>query len=189
MAEEKDAPDPEEGGEGKTKESKPKKGLNKKLLIIIIAAALVLTGAGVGAFLLLGGKGKKADTEHAEPAAGADHGAKDAKGGDAHGGGGGGGKSNLVAFEPFILNLAEQGRFLKMTMQLELASPGFQAMITDKSPQLRDTIITLVSSKSIESLTSPEGKMQLKDELLLRVNMAIGKDAVKSIYFTEFVMQ
>lgn len=186
MAEEKDAPDPEEGGEGKPKESKPKKGLNKKLLIIIIAAALVLTGAGVGAFLLLGGKGKKGEAEKtAEPAAGGDHGA--AK--DAHGEKGGAGKSNLVAFEPFILNLAEQGRFLKMTMQLELASPGFQTMVTDKAPQLRDTIITLVSSKSVESLTSPEGKMQLKDELLLRVNMAIGKDAVKSIYFTEFVMQ
>lgn len=189
MAEEKDAPDPEEGGEGKPKESKPKKGLNKKLLIIIVAAALVLTGAGVGAFLLLGGKGKKsAEAEHGVEKA-ADHGGGEAKGGDAHGGGGGGGKGNLVAFEPFILNLAEQGRFLKMTMQLELASPGFQAMVTDKSPQLRDAIITLVSSKSIESLTSPEGKMQLKDELLLRVNMAIGKDAVKSIYFTEFVMQ
>lgn len=187
MAEEKDAPDPEEGGEGKTKESKPKKGLNKKLLIIIIAAALVLTGAGVGAFLLLGGKGKKSsETEQAaEPAAGGDHGA--AK--DAHGEKGGAGKSNLVAFEPFILNLAEQGRFLKMTMQVELANAGYQAMVADKSPQLRDAIITLVSSKSVESLTSPEGKMQLKDELLLRINMAMGKDAVKSIYFTEFVMQ
>lgn len=188
MAEEKDAHEPEEGGEEKAKEGKPQKGLNKKLLIIIVAAALVLTGAGVGAFLLLGGKGKKsAEAEHGVEKA-ADHGGGEAKGGDAHGGGGGG-KGNLVAFEPFILNLAEQGRFLKMTMQLELANAGYQNMITDKSPQLRDTIITLVSSKSVESLTSPEGKMQLKDELLLRVNMALGKDAVKSIYFTEFVMQ
>lgn len=184
MAEEKDAPDPEEGGEEKPKEGKPKKGGSKKLLIIIIAAALVLAGAGVGAFLLLGGKGKKGDAEHAAEPAGGEHG-----GGDAHGGKGGAGKSTLVAFEPFILNLAEQGRFLKMTMQLELADAGYQAMVADKMPQLRDAIITLVSSKSVESLTSPEGKMQLKDELLLRVNMAIGKDAVKSIYFTEFVMQ
>lgn len=185
MAEEKEAHEPEEGGEEKPKEGKPQKGGSKKLLIIIIAAALVLAGAGVGAFLLLGGKGKKDEAEHtAAPAAGGEHGAV-----DAHGGKAGAGKSTLVAFEPFILNLAEQGRFLKMTMQLELADPASQAMVADKMPQLRDTIITLVSSKSVESLTSPEGKMQLKDELLLRVNMAIGKDAVKSIYFTEFVMQ
>jgi len=53
----------------------------------------------------------------------------------------------------------------------------------------RDAIITLVSSKSAEAVSSPEGKLQLKDELLLRANQSVGKDVFKNLYFTEFVMQ
>lgn len=180
MAEEKEGEHPEGSEEDKAKEGKGKKG-SKKLLIIIIAAALVLAGAGVGAFLFLGGKGEKGGAEHgAEPAAEHGGGHKDDKTA---------GKSVLVSLDPFILNLAEQGRFLKATMQMELSGIEVQPMVTDKVPQVRDAIITLVSSKSADALSSAEGKLQLKDDILLRVNIVIGKDVVKNIYFTEFVMQ
>lgn len=181
MAEEKEGGQPEGSEEGEAKEGKGKKGGNKKM-IIIAAAVLVLVAVGAGAFLFLGGKGKKSGAEHgAEPAAehGADHG----------GGHKDGGKSALVSLDPFILNLAEQGRFLKATLQLELSSAELQPVVTDKVPQVRDAIITLVSSKSADALSSAEGKLQLKDDILLRVNIVIGKDAIKNIYFTEFVMQ
>jgi flagellar FliL protein len=88
-----------------------------------------------------------------------------------------------------VLNLSERGRFLKVTMQFELTSAANQALVAEKTPQLRDAIITLVSSKSVEAVSSPEGKFQLKDELLLRANQAMGKDVFKNLYFTEFVMQ
>lgn len=98
-------------------------------------------------------------------------------------------KSVLIALDSFVLNLSEQGRFLKVTMQFEVSDPSNQQLMADKTPQLRDAIITLVSSKSAESLSSPEGKFQMKDELLLRANHAVGKDIFKNLYFTEFVMQ
>jgi len=74
-------------------------------------------------------------------------------------------------------------------MQFELTDLVNQQVVTEKTPQLRDAIITLVSSKSAESVASPEGKLQLKDELLLRANQSVGKDIFKNLYFTEFVMQ
>jgi len=74
-------------------------------------------------------------------------------------------------------------------MQLEIIDAENGALVEDRIPQLRDAIITLLSSKSAESVSSPEGKLQLKDELLLRTNQAIGKNIVKNLYFTEFVMQ
>jgi flagellar FliL protein len=43
----------------------------------------------------------------------------------------------------------------------------------------------------VNSISSPEGKFQLKDEILFRANQILGgeKDIIKNLYFTEFVMQ
>lgn len=150
-------------------EVKPKKS-NKKLLIIIAGALVVLSLSGFVAYTMLGGnKNSKDEAAHQKEEKAA--------------------QAVLVPLEPFVLNLAEQGRFLKLTMQFEVSDPANQQMVTDHIPQLKDAIIILISSKSVESLASPEGKLQLKDELLLRANLTIGKDIFKNLYFTEFVMQ
>lgn len=149
--------------------TKQKKG--KKLLIIIAVATLVLASAGgfIAYSMLSGGK---AGTSEAEPKE------KSAKE-----------KSVLVPIEPFVVNLTEHGRYLKITMQFEIIDGSYQDMVTQKTPNLRDAIITLMSSKSSDAISGPEGKFQLKDEILLRANQAMGKEVFKNIYFTEFVMQ
>jgi flagellar FliL protein len=164
----------EEGGHEEPAASGGKGGGKKKLLIIILGAVLVLGGAGgfVG-YKMLSGK-KNAATEE-----GGEQGAK--KEGEA--------KTALIPIDPFVVNLTEHGRYLKVTMQLELANASQQPLVTEKMPNIRDAIITLLSSKSSESVSGPEGKLQLKDEILLRVNQAVGKDVFKNLFFTEFVMQ
>jgi flagellar FliL protein len=151
-------------------ETQPKKG-NKKLLFIVIGVVLVLLvgGGAAGYMFLADGKQKGSAGQEKE---------KSSKG-----------KAVLFALDPFVLNLAEQGRFLKVSMQLELTDDSALASANERTPQLRDAFITLVSSKSADSLANPEGKFQLKDELLLRANQAIGKDVVRNLYFTEFIMQ
>jgi len=84
--------------------------------------------------------------------------------------------SSMVELDPFVLNLSDHGRYLKVTLQFEISDPSHQNLITNKTPQLRDTIITLVSSKSLNSISSAEGKFQLKDELLFRANQIIGME-------------
>lgn len=162
MAEEKDA--------GQAEEAKPEKGKkSSKALFLVIGIIVVALAGGVGAFMLFsGGKKEKAEVKHEEK--------KDVK-------------TALVPLDAFVLNLAEQGRFLKVTMQFELADDAALPMVNEKVPQLRDAIITLVSSKSSDAVSSPEGKLQLKDELLIRANQSVGKDVFKNLYFTEFVMQ
>jgi len=165
MAEEKPEADAKEGGE---KEKVVPRPGNKTLFLIIGIIVIALVGGAAVYFLMFSGKGNK--EEHAPEAK------KEVK-------------STLLAIDPFVMNLAEQGRFLKVSMQFEIADAANQPMVVEHLPQLRDAIITLVSSKSADSLASPEGKFQLKDELLLRANQAIGKDVFKNLYFTEFVMQ
>jgi len=95
------------------------------------------------------------------------------------------------ALEPFILNLANHGSegFFKISLSLELANTSLVETAKVKTPQLRDAIITLLSAKSSEDLVAPEGKIQLKDEVLLRANEILREGAVRNIYFTDFVMQ
>ncbi len=147
-----------------------KKGSRKKLFIILCAGVVALLAGGVfGYFHFLGGKGKSAGPVHAEAKMNT--------------------KVVLVALDPFVLNLAEQGRFLKMSVQLEMNDESYQQAVNVRIPLLRDATITLMSSKSADSVSSPEGKFQLKDELLLRANQVMGRDVFKNLYFTEFIMQ
>lgn len=166
MAEERDGVQVERPEE----EMKQKEG-NKKLLIIFIAVFLVLCAGGFAGYKLMASKGNGDTAEQKEEQK------KD--------------KTTIVALDPFVLNLSDLGRYLKVTIQLELSDKELEMDVKEKTPQLRDTIITLVSSKSRSSISSPEGKFQLKDEILFRANQIMGmeKDAFKNLYFTEFVMQ
>ncbi len=159
----KDAEQDKEGAE----ESAPKKSNKKMMMIIIIAVVAVALAAG-GFFLvpkLLGGKEKKEEIKSEEGA--------------------------MFSLEPFVVNLNDPGgpKFLKVSIQLELAGPALMEKAKQKSPQLRDAVITLLTSKSSESLFPPEGKLQLKDEINARMNQVLGANTVKNVYLTDFVMQ
>jgi flagellar FliL protein len=149
-------------------EQPKKKG--SKMMIIIIGVLVIVLGAGgfVGYKLFASKPDAEAEKKKVEET-----------------------KTTTVALDPFVLNLADRGRYLKVTIQLEVADESLVEKVEAKTPQLRDTIITLVSSKSINSISSPEGKFQLKDEILFRANQVMGgeKEAFKNLYFTEFVMQ
>jgi flagellar protein FliL len=147
-----------------------KKGLGIKM-IIILGGLIVILGAGgyFGYTLLFQDKTKGTKSAH-----------KENKGKE---------KIVLIALDPFILNLADPGRHLKATIQIELNDEKDELKVKEQIPKLRDVIIMLLSSKTTEAVSSPEGKFQLKDDILLRVNQAMEKEMFKNVYFTDFVMQ
>ncbi len=99
------------------------------------------------------------------------------------------GEQFLIPMEPIIVNLTDPGRFAKITVQLEVGSKTLEPAMKEKMPLLRDAIIMLLTSKSLESISGPDGKFQLKDEMLARLNQALGKELIRNIYFTEFMVQ
>jgi flagellar FliL protein len=147
----------------------PNKKGSKAILIIVLSASIILGAGGLAGYKLLAGKQGDAVSE--------------AKGMHEN--------TSIIPLDPFVLNLSDRGRYLKFTIQFEVSDSSLQVAVKSKSPQLRDTIITLVSSKSINSISSPEGKFQLKDEVLFRANHIMGmeKNVFKNLYFTEFIMQ
>lgn len=97
----------------------------------------------------------------------------------------------MFSLEPFVVNLADPQakRYLKVTISLELESPEAVERIKRVVPKLRDMVIILLTSLTFEEVMTPEGKVQIRDELLERFNQILRPDRVRNIYFTDFVVQ
>ena len=97
----------EEAQSGEENESAPatKKGNTKLIIIIAAVCVVVLVGAFVG-FKLLGSEGGKG--EKAETAQG--HGEGEVS------------LATMFHLDPFILNLTDHGRYLKVTIELEISN-------------------------------------------------------------------
>ena len=97
----------------------------------------------------------------------------------------------IFPMESFIVNLSDPGgkRFLKTKIDIELIRPDFMPDLSAKLPQLRDTIILFLSSKTVEDLQGIDGKIVLKNELITRINAVLGRGKIRNLYFTEFIVQ
>ncbi|MBI3581823.1 MAG: flagellar basal body-associated FliL family protein [Nitrospinae bacterium] len=182
-----------EGGGGEASEA-PRKSKPKVVLLALVGAAvLALVGAG-GFFAasILGG-GNKAKLAKGEPAGAGEESAKEPKGGE--GGRGEEGKkeglSNIVPVDPIIVNLiGDDGRrLMKLTMQLAMATTAGATEAQGKMPQIKDSVITLLSSRTAEELLTPDGKSRLKEQVMTRVNSLLTGGAVKNVFFVEFIIQ
>ena len=101
------------------------------------------------------------------------------------------GPGTIFDLEPFIVNLADtpETRYLKLTVKLELENDSVKEEVTKRTPQVRDAILILLTSKDSVTVRSTQGKFQLRDELTSRVNAVLPKAGVRSAYFTDFVVQ
>ncbi|RLB83799.1 MAG: flagellar basal body protein FliL [Deltaproteobacteria bacterium] len=97
----------------------------------------------------------------------------------------------IYGMEPFIVNLLDKNgkRYLKTRIELEFKSEEIKEELTRRTPQLRDAILLILTSKSFEDISKPEGKLLLKNELIARINQFLPGDGIQTLYFTEFVVQ
>ena len=61
--------------------------------------------------------------------------------------------------------------------------------VNERMPQIRDSILLLIGNKTFAELNDLQGKLQLRAEIIVRLNKLLKKGKVKGIYFTEFVVQ
>ncbi len=97
----------------------------------------------------------------------------------------------LVALEPLVVNLGGSGgpRYLKIQLELEVADVDSKGAVEVSVPMVRDALIVLLGSQRLVDLQQFEGKVLLKEEILDRVNGALGDPLVASVFFTEFIIQ
>ena len=181
----------------KNQEGGKKKGKGKLLVIIIAVLILVVAGVAVKMFVFSGKKKPAAKKESTEQQATQEESAPTAPAPSYAPVS----ESNLtpVVVGPLIVNLADVGgdRYLKIKLVLlEIPSAaekgkkeGEKEGISLQDAIIRDTIITVLSSKTSDDLLSVSGKEELKNELIAAINQALQRNLVRKIYFLDFIIQ
>ncbi len=170
--------------------SKEKKSGNMLLIIIIVVLFLIIIIGGVVAFLLMGDDAEDMSQSSAPQE-------KVAKKSKKH-------KSiefdnarqlsdigTLYPLDTFTVNLKSDSgrRYLKATLSLELEGEELPLELDAKTAVLRDRIIRILSSKTLEEISSKKGKLKVSQQIMDTLNAMISDGEIKGIYFTEFVIQ
>ncbi|MCF6265593.1 MAG: flagellar basal body-associated FliL family protein [Desulfuromusa sp.] len=165
MAKKEAAGESEEGGGG-----------SKKKLIIIVAVLVLLIGGGAGAYFFLGGdKEEKISPEQEQAEL-----EKQAKQ-----------VGPMVNMDSFIVNIMDdqESRYLKATITIEVDGEEASMELMQRMPQVKDAVLLLLGSKTFSEISDLQGKIQLRAELINKINSILLKGKVKRIYFTDFVVQ
>jgi len=144
------------------------------MIIVIIGVVVLLVAVGVAAYLL-GSKSAQsapvaAEVEETEKVEGV---------------------GPMVDVTDFIINILDKNetRYLKAAITLELDNDETVIEVNERMPQIRDSVLLLVGNKTFAELNDLQGKLQLRAEIIVRLNKLLKKGKVKGIYFTEFVVQ
>jgi flagellar protein FliL len=166
-------------------ETAPKKA-GSNLIIIVLAAVLAAGLAGGGVYFMTGKKHESAESGEHEKA-------EDGKKADD--------KHKLPAIyvkldPPFVANFEAKGlmRFLQVSVEIMTRDPATAELIKQHDPMIRNDLLMLFGSQTYETISTHEGKDQLRATALAAVRKVVdveGGDSkkVEQMYFTSFVMQ
>lgn len=149
---------------------------SKKKLIVVVAVLVLLIGAGVGAYLFLpGGEDEKISPE--QQLAESEKQAQQV--------------GPMVNIDSFIVNIMDdqESRYLKAKITVEVDGEEAAMEFNQRMPQVKDAVLLLIGNKTFGELSDLQGKIQLRAELINKINSILLKGKVKRIYFTDFVVQ
>ena len=165
---------------------------SKKMMIIIIIGVVLLLIVGVLGGMFFGGffDSEPAPAETSQTVDSELEG--NAEAGDPEG-------ITEVSYWPlepaFVLNFEgkSKARFMQIGLEVSTTSEKSYAAVKKHLPVIRNEIVLLLSGQKYEEMVTPEGKEQLRAELIETINLILKKHKAKkgidNIYFTSFVMQ
>lgn len=163
-----------------------KKGGAMKLILIAVVV-LLLVGGGAGGYWFFVMR-----PQAAAPAAGeGEHGeseGKKAKKKAAEGGA-------ALKFDPFVVNLADEGgtRYLRLGLSLVIEGDEAEAKELEESKvkllRIRSAVLELLSQQTSDHVVTAEGKRELKEAIEKHATEILEPVEVTDVLFTEFVVQ
>jgi flagellar basal body-associated protein FliL len=106
---------------------------------------------------------------------------------------------SMMHLETFVVNLPdpEHHSYLRIGIELGLNKEEKEKKEGEKPeagasgpvPEIRDTIISVLSESKPEDLVTAEGKKALKELLVKKLREKLPELGVQEVYFTEFLMQ
>ncbi len=102
----------------------------------------------------------------------------------------------VLQLDSFIVNLADadQMTYLRLAVALAVTPSGGKkhdesAELKPLVPEIRDTILSVVTQWRSDELLAPGGKQRLKQSLLDALHQRLPQFPVQDVYFTDFLVQ
>lgn len=172
MSETPDYEDQEE--EERRPEVKRKGGV---MILLVAALVGIAGGTGLGSQLIGPGIG-------ARMAAGSS-GAADQEGGGDRGSG------SLTVFDAMVVNPAESNgkRFLLLSVAADLGEQNEAEVLGDRDFELRDAMLRVLGSLTVEELSAMENRERIVAELTLAIDDVLGPGTVLRLFLPQWVIQ
>ncbi|MEJ5243629.1 MAG: flagellar basal body-associated FliL family protein [Desulfomicrobiaceae bacterium] len=164
-----------------TAEEQPKKGGKLKWIIILLVLVALLGAGGFFAYKHFFASPKEGGANaNATEEASKEPNATNATA-----------PGQLVKLDTLVVNLADPlgRRYLKVTMEVEIVDAQAVAELEAVMPKVKDALLLLLSSKTFADVATMDKKLELKLQVVERLNQILGKSKVRDVYFTEFVVQ
>lgn len=100
-------------------------------------------------------------------------------------------EGQIVPLPLFLVNLADPlgRRYLKLGIEVEVRDAAAQEALARYDAKIKDSLLMLLSSKTMDGLSSMKSKMELKLEIADRLNQILGTGSILRVYITEMVIQ
>ena len=152
-----------------------------KIIVLALVGILVVVGSTVGAMFFMlksmgvfdKGGGESHHEAKAEPPAPAIY----------------------HTLEPIVVNINDNGRirFLQAKMDVMARSQEVIDAVTQHMPRIRNELVLLLSSQTVESVSTPEGKEALRKAALERIQAVLekelGEPGVEDVFITSLIVQ
>ncbi len=182
----KSAAPPAEGAAG---DAPPKKGRLKTVLILVLLILVLAGGGGAAGVLFLGMKlpflGAAPPPDAVTPAAVPPPAPEKAPQPKLVA------KPTFVAVPPIVVNLADTTgrRFIRLSVSVEVSSAEGESAVKENVPKIIDAFQLYLRSQSLESFNSVANLMQVRRDLLARLNRIDPRIEAKAVLFQDLIIQ
>jgi flagellar protein FliL len=164
----------------------PKAGGGNKLIFIILGMNVLMMGVVLFVVLRKPSGSAPAHTESPAPTE-----KSEAPAGE-HGAPGGAPKPGpILKLENFVIQLrgVDQDRYVRVSFDIEVAADIDREAVQVRLPQIRDSIISFFSDRTLDELRGSEGIERTKMSIMKRMEEIVPGRRVRALYITDFIIQ
>jgi flagellar FliL protein len=97
----------------------------------------------------------------------------------------------VLKLENFVIQLrgVDQDRYVRVAFDVEVTSDADKDVVQARLPQIRDSVITYFSDRTLDELRGSEGIERTKVALMKRLDEIVPNRRVHALYVTDFIIQ
>lgn len=92
----------------------------------------------------------------------------------------------------FTANMAtpdKSRKFIRVEIRLKMSDSSMERELRDENIRLRDAVIDEMSLKQFSEVSTPRGKLVLKENIQKKLNEIVRSGKIDEVYFTKFVVR